>query len=70
MRSPGGWWFPAHTAQQHLKNIFDQTGVRSRRDLVGKVFFAYYEPHVRDNEHCATEHRPLRGGPFNGGAIT
>jgi DNA-binding CsgD family transcriptional regulator len=39
----------AHTVQQHLKNIFDKTGVRSRCDLVGKVFFAHYELRLRDN---------------------
>jgi Bacterial regulatory proteins, luxR family len=52
-----------HTVQGHLRNIFAKTGVRARRDLVTKIFFAHYEPRLRDNEQRTAANLPLRGEP-------
>jgi len=38
--------------------------MRSRRDLVGKVFFSHYEPRVRDNERRVSDGRHMHGGPL------
>jgi hypothetical protein len=59
-----------HTVQQHLKGSSRRPACAAGVSCRGKVFFAYYERRVRDNEQRAMVGRLLRGGPYDRPART
>ena len=59
----GDLYVSAYTVQDHLKSIFDKTGVRSRNELVGQIFLEHYAPRWEAVDGTPTGWRAMSSPP-------
>ena len=47
-------WITTNTVQDHLKSIFDKTGVRSRREVMARILQDHYLPGLHQGHTVGT----------------